>query len=187
MTIEELAKSAIDLCESLDVEYMVTGALAFNFYGIPRATKDVDLVIDVSNPSAISSIIKGLEPAISFGGQVQFDTITWGKRYIGRPVGTTALSIELFELFDDPFVMSQFKRRVQIPSAQLTRKMHIPTAEDVVVQKLRWARSKDLQDARDVLAVQDPARLDMAYVEKWCAEHATIERLKDILESLPEF
>jgi hypothetical protein len=187
MTIEELANSAIDLCESLDAEYMVTGALAFNFYGIPRSTKDVDLVIDVSNPSALSSIIKGLEPAISFGGQVQFDTITWGKRHIGRPVGTTALSIELFELFDDPFVMSQFKRRVQIPSAQLNRKMHIPTAEDVVVQKLRWARPKDLEDARDVLAVQDPARLDMAHVEKWCTEHGTIERLKDILESLPEF
>ncbi len=187
MTIEELANSAIDLCERLDTEYMVTGALAFNFYGIPRSTKDVDLVIDVSNPSAMSSIIKGLEPAISFGGQIQFDTITWGKRHIGRPVGTTALSIELFELFDDPFVMSQFKRRVQIPSVQLNRIMHIPTAEDIVVQKLRWARPKDLEDARDVLAVQDPARLDMAYVEKWCAEHGTLERLKGILESLPEF
>ena len=187
MTIEELANSAIDLCERLDAGYMVTGALAFNFYGIPRSTKDVDLVIDVRDQSVISSIISGLEPNISFGQQVQFDTLTWGKRYIGKPLGQTALSIELFELFDDPFVMSQFERRVIIPSAQLDRRICIPTAEDVVVQKIRWARPKDLEDTRDILAVQDPSKLDMVYVEKWCAEHETLGRLKGILDSLPEF
>jgi hypothetical protein len=55
----------------------------------------------------------------------------------------------------------------------------------VVVQKLRWDRNKDLDDVRDVLAVQGPETLDMAYVEGWCAEHGTLDRLKAALDGIP--
>jgi hypothetical protein len=48
----------------------------------------------------------------------------------------------------------------------LGRTTWLPTAEDVVVQKLRWGRPKDLEDARDVLAVQGTESLDMAYIEQ---------------------
>ncbi len=54
-----------------------------------------------------------------------------------------------------------------------------------MVQKLRWGRSKDLDDARDVLAVQGPESLDMAYIEKWCAQHGTTGRLKAALAGIP--
>ena len=47
------------------------------------------------------------------------------------------------------------------------------------------ARPKDLDDARDVLAVQGPETLDMPYIENWCAVHATTGRLEKILDSLP--
>jgi hypothetical protein len=54
----------------------------------------------------------------------------------------------------------------------------------VVVQKLRWGRNKDLDDGRDILAVQGPETLDMPYKENWCASHRTTERLLlDLLES----
>jgi len=53
------------------------------------------------------------------------------------------------------------------------------------VQKLRWGRNKDLDDARDVLAVQGPETLDMAYVERWCAEHGTLDRLQVALDGIP--
>ncbi|MEM9081124.1 MAG: hypothetical protein AAGC74_10580 [Verrucomicrobiota bacterium] len=82
---------------------------------------------------------------------------------------------------------SEFDRRIRIFVPLLDREIWIPTAEDVVIQKLRWARPKDLEDARDVLAVQDPANLDMAYIENWCREHNTLDRLRDRLNSLPDF
>jgi hypothetical protein len=61
-----------------------------------------------------------------------------------------------------------------------------PTAEDVLVQKLRWARAKDLDDARDVLAIQGTENLDMNYVRHWCREHGTEGRLEETLERVPE-
>jgi hypothetical protein len=91
----------------------------------------------------------------------------------------------LFELFDDPFVGEQFERRVRYFSSSLERDIWLPTAEDIVVQKLRWGRSKDLDDARDVLAVQGTATLDMDHVRNWCAVQATTGRLENIIANLP--
>ncbi len=55
----------------------------------------------------------------------------------------------------------------------------------MVVQKLRWGRNKDLDDARDVLAVQGPETLDMDYVRHWCGLHDTLERLETAIAGIP--
>ncbi|MEQ1858586.1 MAG: hypothetical protein ABMA13_01470 [Chthoniobacteraceae bacterium] len=60
----------------------------------------------------------------------------------------------------------------------------VPTAEDLIVQKLRWARDKDIADIRDMLGVQGDA-LDFAYVERWCRTHGTLVRFEEIRRSIP--
>lgn len=185
ITVEHLANLAISACEATDAPYMLTGALAYNYYAIPRSTKDVDIVVNITEPGTMQRIIHLLEPQIIFNPQVQFDTITWGRRHIGRPPENTGLSVELFELFADPFVGAQFERRKRFFSKTLDREVWLPTAEDIVTQKIRWGRSKDLDDARDVLAVQGPETLDMIYIRNWCDIHGTTQRLETILESLP--
>lgn len=187
MTIEQIALAVIKACESAGMDHMVTGAFAYNYYGIPRSTKDFDVVVDVRGGRAVSEIIHLLEEVIEFGEQVQFDTLTWGRRHIGRAKQGPVFQVELFELFNDPFVTEQFRRRRQLRSSQLQHTTWLPTAEDIIVQKIRWGRSKDLDDARDVLAVQGVENIDMPYIENWCSIHGTSARLNDIITSLPEF
>lgn len=122
---------------------------------------------------------------MEFDAQVVFDTITWGRRHVGRSRGVPPFKVEVFETFDDGFVKVEFSRRRQVYVPVLQRTTWLPTPEDVIVQKLRRGRGKDLDDARDVLAVQGPESLDMAYIEKWCAEHGTMERLKKALAEIP--
>lgn len=55
----------------------------------------------------------------------------------------------------------------------------------VVVQKLRWGDHKDLDDARDVLAVQGPETLDKEYIRRWCREHGTTKHLVATLDCIP--
>ncbi|MEM7384207.1 MAG: hypothetical protein AAF514_04620 [Verrucomicrobiota bacterium] len=57
----------------------------------------------------------------------------------------------------------------------------------MIVQKLRWGRDKDLVDARDLLAVQQPENLDMDYFRKWCVAYGHEERLDEALARLPHF
>jgi hypothetical protein len=143
------------------------------------------LVLSLATGDPIQKLVRRLAGLVEFEPQVQFDMLTWGKRLVGESVGTPPFKVELFELFDDPFVQSQFSRRRRMLSAQIGRETWLPTPEDVVVQKLRWGRSKDLDDARDVLAVQGPETLDMPYIEHWCALHATLPRLHDALAGIP--
>lgn len=186
-TIEDFASSVIDACETEKIEYMVTGAFAAGLHGIPRSTKDVDVVLSTTGGSPVPRIVKRLEGIVAFNTQIQFDTLTWGKRVVGISVHPPPFKVELFELFDDPFVQTQFARRTQIFASQLQRFTFLPTPEDVIVQKLRWGRSKDLDDARDVLAVQGPDNLDMDYIRDWCAKHETTPRLQAALDGIPPF
>jgi hypothetical protein len=185
MKVEDLAALAVSACEEEGVAFMVTGAFACGYCGIPRSTKDVDLVLGVEDRSGIERVIARLASDVDFGAQVQFDTLTWGRRHVGHAKACPALQVELFELFDDPFVQAQFERRVMRYSGQLNRQTWLPTAEDVVVQKLRWGRNKDLDDARDVLAVQGPETLDMDYISRWCEIHGTAARLREALDGIP--
>lgn len=185
MKIVELAKLAIDACDAEGVEHMLTGALATSFYGIPRSTKDVDLVLALTGADELAGVTRRLDGVVEFDAQVKFDTLTWGKRLVGTLCEPPHFNIELFELFDDPFVQEQFSRRVRRHLAD-GWEPNLPTVEDVVVQKLRWARDKDLIDAEDVLAVQGVEKLDMDYVRRWCGEHESEQRLEEILTKLPD-
>jgi hypothetical protein len=55
----------------------------------------------------------------------------------------------------------------------------------LVVQKLRWGRAKDLDDARDVLAVQGLERIDLVAIRSWCFLHGTSDRLDAVLAAIP--
>ncbi len=184
MTVEALAAAVIDACEAEGVDHMLTGAFAYSLYGIPRSTKDVDVVLSVASGDPILKVEKRLASLVEFDEQVQFDTLTWGKRLVGTS-REVPLKVELFELFDDPFVIEQFARKRRLFSPQISRSTWLPTPEDVIVQKLRWGRNKDLDDARDILAVQGTESLDMAYIENWCAQHKTTGRLQDALAGIP--
>ncbi len=185
MTIEGFAAAIIEACEQEGIEHMLTGAFAVGTYGIPRSTKDVDVVLNLGDSDAIARIVSRLSPLVAFDPQIQFDTLTWGRRQVGTSRLRPPFKVELFELLDDPFAQVQFHRRRQHFSDPIHRPTWLPTPEDVVVQKLRWGRSKDLDDARDVLAVQGPETLDMDYVQSWCRQHGTLGRLQAALEGIP--
>ena len=185
MKVVDLAKLATDACDAEGVEHLLTGAMGTSFYGIPRSTKDVDLVLALSDADELARVMRRLEGVVEFDTQVRFDTLTWGKRLVGTLREPPHFKIELFELFDDPFVQMQFSRRIR-RRLEDGWEPNLPTVEDVVVQKLRWARGKDLVDAGDVLAVQGTASLDMDYVRRWCREHGSEKRLDAILAKLPD-
>ncbi|MCU0796119.1 MAG: hypothetical protein MUF31_09310 [Akkermansiaceae bacterium] len=185
MKLTELAIKVIEAAEVEQVDFMTVGAIAAGTYGVPRSTRDVDVLVSVQVPHRLTALIRRLSAIVQFDPQVTFDTLTWGARHVGTSLGSPPYKVELFETFDDPFVEAEFARRREVFVPLLERTTWLPTPEDVVVQKLRWGRNKDLDDARDVLAVQGPETLDMAYIEDWCGKHGTLERLHEALAGIP--
>lgn len=183
MTLEEATGQVIEALQRADVPHMLVGGLTSNFYGIPRATQDADLVVQLDRPDQLSHVGDLLGSDFEVDRQASFETLTGNTRYVVR-LPSTPFVFELFVLGDDPFQHERFRRRVTLSIPSIGEAICLPTPEDVVVQKLRWGRPKDLDDARDVLAVQGDD-LDMAYIERWCARHDTSDRLDAVKRQIP--
>lgn len=179
MTGEEAVVAMIDALESAGVAYMLVGSLATNFYGVPRATEDADFVIELGAVS-LPEVAARLGPAFRLERQGSFETITMTQRRL-IPLASNSFTIELFYLSDDEHDQARFRRRRQV--TVFGRPVYLPTAEDMIVTKLRWATTragtKDRDDARDVMAVQGE-RLDWDYIDSWADRHQTRALLVEI-------
>lgn len=185
MDAEHAVRLVLDALDAEVIEHMLTGALATNFYGIPRTTRDADVVVNLApDPARLHGLVSRLGEGFHLDSQTSFELLTGSTRYTVRVV-STSFEIELFLVTDDPHMQERFRRKIEIAYPGWNRSVWLPTAEDVIVQKLRWARSKDLDDARNVIAVQR-GLLDWEYIESWCNEHGSRSRLEKILSSLPD-
>ena len=182
MTPHEAVERVIAALRAAGQAHLVTGALASNHYGIERSTKDADIVLETA-PGDFAAFAAALGPELTLDPQVTFETITGSLRHIITLRGTPFV-IELFLLSSDPHHQERFRRRRPAHLARITTETWIPSAEDVVIQKVRWGRLKDLDDALNVLAVQGDA-LDFTYIEKWCDTHGTRARLEELRRSIP--
>lgn len=184
MTSEESLVAVIDALNDLQTPYMIVGSFSSNFYGVPRATKDADIVISLQG-TAVSTLAKRLGPAFSLNPQVRFETITSTTKYEFNLIGSP-FTIEIFLLSDDAHDQLRFSRRR--PVKLIGRDTWLPTPEDVVIMKLRWAaareKGKDWDDVRNIIAVSGNM-IDWSEVYHWCDQHGTRELLDSIRQSIP--
>lgn len=184
MTGEEATTAVIAALDAAGIPYMLVGSFASNFYGVPRATEDADLVVELGT-RPISEFVDHLGLGFRLEPQMYFELITGTTRHVVE-VAAIPFTLELFRLSDDPHDQERFGRRRRV--RLFDREIFLPTVEDVVITKLRWflggQRPKDRQDARDVIAVQGE-RMAWDYVYSWCDQHGTRELLDEIRRSVP--
>lgn len=172
MSIEAIVGQVIDAFGSLRVEYMLSGSLATNLYAPPRFTADADFVVELGQ-ATITQIAKVLGPAFRVDEQLAFETNTGTIRQVFEH-RESRFVIELFQLSSDPHDQERFRRRRRIEL--WNREVHVVTAEDIIIMKLRWlVRSRRPKDEQDVLNIIESQRqeLDWPYVHQWCERHGT--------------
>lgn len=186
MTNDEATIAVVSALEAANLPYMVVGSLSSNAYGVSRATKDADLVV-IAKGRELLAIISSLGPEFRMDPQLSLESVTGTTRSIVE-LPANGFSIELFRLSNDPHDQERFRRRRRVMHPQLLRETFIPTPEDVIVTKLRWAliagRGKDRDDVRDVIAVQGEF-LDWSYIKGWACQHGTEALLEEIQSKIP--
>jgi hypothetical protein len=183
VTIRDAAVEVAARLREAGVPFLFVGSFSSNLYGIPRSTKDVDVVIQTPG-GGIADMAVVLGDQFVPVDQFRFETNT-GTICQEFAIRGSTFRVEMFTLSDDPHDAHRFARRVERPFGESTA--FFPTAEDVIVWKLRWARPKDLEDIKSVILVQEQEHpLDWPYIHDWCAKHGTTARLEEILASLPK-
>jgi len=170
--VVDIALRVTDALERCGIGYFLGGSLASSFQGEPRATNDVDLVVDLEE-----SQVAGLAAAL--GADFDIDEValrrasaergSWNVIYL-----PSATKIDLFILRASPFDRSEFARRQRV-EVRLGKSLVVKSPEDTVLRKLLWYRSGgEVSDRqwRDVVQVlrQSRALIDRRYLDEWSIE-----------------
>ncbi len=143
------------------VPHAFGGALALAYYAVPRATIDIDvnLFVDVHRSDEVLDLLQtlGAEPAppeerdrLRRDGQAR---IYWERT-----------PLDLFFSYD-AFHESCLERRRVLPFGE-GETIHVLSAEDLVVFKVVFDRSKDWRDIDELIyAMAD--ELDLTYLRHW--------------------
>ena len=141
--------------EACGVRYVLGGSLASSVSGEPRSTLDVDLMIDLTI-AAIPCLVAGL------GDDFYADADALGRAVRERSSVniihvSSATKVDLFIMGATAIEPRQMERRRKIEIGTPPRgSIYVYTAEDILLQKLRWFRlSGDASDRqwRDVLGI----------------------------------
>lgn len=90
MTPREIIIEIASALHGLRIPYMVTGAICGSAYGPSRATKDLDIVIELTEDS-LWSLAQKLGPRFHFDPQAHFESIT--GHYVTAFVQRTVVSM----------------------------------------------------------------------------------------------
>jgi len=174
----------VSALNKLQIPYMVVGSFSSNVYGKPRSTKDAEFVMELGHQS-IGKLASEIGGGFILDPQMSFESITSTMRY-RLTHRDTAFMIELFMLSSDPHDTARFSRKLSGPIGEGFI-AYVPTAEDVIITKLRWSkhgrRQKDVQDVEDVLKVQ-AGSLDLPYIRQWTDQHGTRELFERLLTTV---
>jgi hypothetical protein len=177
---ESITVRVAEALEACGIPFLLFGSFASNYYGIPRSTRGADFELQTQRAVG-PEFAKHLGDDFLLDPQLSFETNTGTFRQVLRHK-KSAFKVGLFLMSQDPHDQSRFQRRRAVELHD--RRIWLPSPEDVVVTKLRWARGRDKDDVRDVMAVQQD-KLDWAYIEQWCRQHGTLALMGEIRRSIP--
>ncbi len=182
MTLPALINTVIEHLDGAGVPYMVTGSVASSYHGEPRATRDLDVVIDPDGAS-LASLVGRLGGAglyvdreaalVALATRGQFNAIDRSSGW----------KVDFVIRRDRPFSREEFGRR--LPAELLGTPAWIVTPEDAILVKLEWALAsgsdRQLTDASALLRIGRDT-LDFGYLDRWADELGLREawsRLRD--------
>jgi len=176
----DVLRSVTAHLDGVGILYMVTGSMAMNVYAVPRMTRDIDLVIELSEQD-VDRVIRLFQQ----------------EYYIDRDMVQRAVrDYAMFNMIHNALVVKvdcvvrketeyrreEFARRRAVSVAG--QRIFIVSPEDLILSKLDWARESrsqmQMDDVRNLLrSVQG---LDTAYLNRWADRLALIPLYQEVCQ-----
>jgi hypothetical protein len=183
-----------EVFDRLQLRFAVGGALANNYWGIVRATEDIDCLISLPaiKFQLFADELNALGCTLSdeHGEDVPVTVPTLLDQVRDRkliqcnyPLAEESVRVELFV----PAVPLQDEiLRRAVPMMVHNREIYVTTAEDLILVKLVFHRVKDLLDVRGILWVQR-GRLDLDYLRHWSARSHEPDVQREMEQLIEEY
>ncbi len=171
MEQSELLRRIVEVLEELGLPYLVTGSTATIFYGEPRFTADIDVVVQLP-AKRIPDLVRAFAGDEFYLDEESVRRAVAKRRQFNIIHPASGLKIELMIPGNGPFDRSRFTRGRRVrPSEDYEAVFASP--EDVILKKLESYREggseKHLRDIASVIKISGET-LDFGYLERWAQE-----------------
>ncbi len=181
MNFEQIALTVAEALRKSNISYMLTGALAVNYYGKPRMTHDIDVVVSIT----INDTAKFKE-LFDENFTVDAYSISCALKELSMfniIHKETGLKVDFWIMKGDEYNRKSFERRKWYPYQNI--EICLATPEDMIINKLDWFKLSDIDkhyfDALDIYRIQQE-KLDIEYINYWCNKKSISELWKKIQE-----
>lgn len=164
----ELLRFAVGVLERLGLRYLVTGSIATTYFGEPRFTNDIDIVVDL-HPDKVPEFCRAFpDPDFYLDEEsVRHAIATRGQFNIIHP--KSGLKIDVMIPARNAFNASRFARARRVkPEDDYVASFASP--EDVIIKKLEFfvagGSDKHLRDITGMLRLS-ANDIDLDYVHEW--------------------
>ena len=177
----EVIKWFVNKLEGGRFQYFITGSIASSYYGIPRLTHDLDIVLTIveKNVEEIIDLYKN-DGYISREG---IREALYGSGMFNFIHHKTGFKIDFWINKGDSFTKSCFKRMRKIELSDDFWAV-LASPEDVLLHKVYWNNlmpsERQIRDAQGIISVQ-ASSLDIEYIEKWAEEMGIQDEIKRLL------
>ncbi len=176
----EVLKVVTGRLDGAGIPYMVTGSMALNYYAVPRMTRDIDLVVELSRADAdrVCDLFRE-----DFYVEPETVRESVEKQGTFNHIHTSLLvKVDLVVRKDTEYRHTELARR-KLVSLE-AHPFFIVAPEDLVISKLDWARDTrsevQLADARNLL--RSVPGLDRPYLERWTARLGLEALYREVLK-----
>lgn len=180
MTPEDLLLHIARKFRAANIPYMVTGSFASSMLGMPRTTRDLDVVVSVERGEE-HRLTDAFDPSEWFIDPVVVAEAVERRTMFNVVHLESGWKVDLVVRKDRAWSREEFDRRLPLDVAG--ESVFFLRAEDSILSKLEWVRSggslRQLEDAGYVLEVQGAA-IDAAYLARWARELGVSDLLERI-------
>jgi len=170
MSVPEVFRRITTALDRAGIGYMLSGSFASAYYGSPRSTQDIDLVIEAT-PVQLQAFLGAL-PSKEYYADLDAALDAHQRQSLFNVIDlATGWKIDLITRKSRAFSQEEFRRRQRINLHDVS--LFVASSEDAIISKLEWANlaqsRRQIEDVAAILRVRWDS-LDHAYLEKWIAE-----------------
>lgn len=171
MSQQELLSAIVRTLDACEVPYTLAGSVVSSLQGEPRATHDIDIVVDLRSESG-SRLFEALSRLEGYVDEVAVRRALSTQGMFNYIDDATGLKVDFWILKSHAYDQESFGRRRRESLLGVDASVLAP--EDTILSKLRWAKlsggsEKQFRDALRVYEVQ-LGILDRGYLDRWARE-----------------
>lgn len=183
----DLLRHVIRVLEETGLRYFVTGSTATIFYGEPRFTNDIDIVVDLTEAQIADFCRRFPQEEFYVSASAAREAVRdKGQFNIIHPA--SGLKLDVIVPQATPFNESRFARARRLRAAE-DLEACFASPEDAILKKMEFYRlrgsEKHLRDIAGVLAISRD-QLDFDYVQRWAQNMGLADLWTAILKRAQE-